>query len=104
MTSPNRSPPQAHSTGGMIRSDVRSLLTSSRSVVADRSTTGVRVDGSQFDRLARDLAQGQSRRHLLTRLVGGAALALGLPGARVLRSPSSAAAATCRVPDEICRK
>lgn len=63
------------------------------------------MDGLQFDQLARDIAEGQSRRLLLKRLIKGVALALGagVPGASLRRS-SAAAAAVCRPGRQICRK
>lgn len=63
------------------------------------------MDGPQFDQLVRDLAEAQPRRRILKRVIGGAALALGIgvPGAQLMTSPSGEAA-VCRAGGDICRK
>ena len=55
------------------------------------------MDDARFDRLARGIAAGSSRRGLLKSALGAAAMALGL-------SESANAAATRRAPGSSCRK
>lgn len=56
------------------------------------------MDGSQFDRFAREIASAQTRRRLLRRLLGGTALAFGV------NATDAEAAAVCRSIGTICRK